>query len=146
MNVQPSYPDQGSIRVQPCRSGGGGTDSLSVVFPTTTPFPQDIHFVPDEQTQTPRHPGTVRHKRLECGHKLVFGSEPRHRNCERCWFAFFQAHGEMTRTATEVFKEHGLGGLTQITNKTFAVNFVKFMATLAHWQKIAGGSEVKEAA
>ena len=51
---------------------------------------------------------TVRHRELpRCGHKLVLGTEPRHRNCEVCWFTFFQLHGELVQSLDEAYAKHG---------------------------------------
>ena len=80
--------------------------------------------------------GPIRFQRLPiCKHKFVHGSEPRHRNCESCWFAFFQIHGEITQLADEIHSKHGLPGLRQLKGPKFAKNFTKFMATLAVWKK-----------
>jgi hypothetical protein len=70
-----------------------------------------------------------------CQHKFVPGAEPRHRNCEMCWFTFFRAHGELTQSLDELFAKHGKAGLLQVRGTKFVKNFLKFMATLAEWKK-----------
>lgn len=70
-----------------------------------------------------------------CGHAFHQGREPRHRNCDYCWFAFFQVHGEVTQTADEVFQKEGREMLVQLKGKKFTEMFVRFMATLAQYQR-----------
>lgn len=73
-----------------------------------------------------------------CGHKVVVGHEPRHRNCEACWFAYFQIHGQITKIADEIFQKHGAveGGkiITDLKGKKFFENFTRFMSTVAKWK------------
>lgn len=94
--------------------------------------------------------GTLHHQTVPmCGHKFVPGQEPKHRNCEPCWFTFFNAHGELTQACDTVFKDFGPDGLTKIRGPKFAKNFIKFMSTLASWKKaseVAQHAEVNEQA
>jgi hypothetical protein len=69
-----------------------------------------------------------------CGHKFAPGSEPRFSNCESCWFAFFQVHGDLTKAVTELVHEHGMDSVKQVRGEKFAKNFIKFMATIAQWK------------
>ena len=79
---------------------------------------------------------TVRHGELpRCGHKLVLGTEPRHRNCEVCWFTFFQLHGELVQSLDEAYARHGKAGLLQLRGQKFVANFLRFMGTVAQWKK-----------
>lgn len=88
---------------------------------------------------------TVKHPLIPmCGHEFVKGVEPRHRNCEPCWFTFFNAHGELTQAADEVFSKFGIAGVRQLRGPKFAKNFTKFMSTLAAWKKAT--EDAKEAA
>jgi hypothetical protein len=85
---------------------------------------------------------TVKHQVVQpCGHKFVQGEEPRHRNCQSCWFAFFQVNGEITKRADEVFQEHGVNGLHQLTTPKFVKHFLVFMGALAQWKAM---NETKE--
>ena len=78
----------------------------------------------------------VRHGSVpRCGHKFVPGQEPRNRNCEVCWFTFFQVHGELVQSLDEVYAKHGKAGLLQLRGPKFVKNFLKFMATVAQWKK-----------
>lgn len=70
-----------------------------------------------------------------CGHRVTVGSVPSHHNCEACWFAYFQVHGEVTKLADEIFQQHGKKEaeaiITQIKGRKFFRNFLKFMSTVA---------------
>lgn len=86
----------------------------------------------------PSTAGKLQYQRIPmCGHKLLIGEEPRHRNCESCWFTLFQLHKELVESCDEVFKTFGEAGLAKIRGPKFAKNFVKFMSTLATWKKMA---------
>lgn len=79
----------------------------------------------------------VYHRVPVCGHKFAPGQEPRHRNCEPCWFLLFASHKELVEGCDEVFKQFGQEGLAQIRGPKFAKNYVKFMSTLASWKEVA---------
>lgn len=79
---------------------------------------------------------TLRRPRPTCGHRFAPGAEPQHRNCEACWFAFFQTHGELTQACDEVFANYGEAGLRQLRGPKFTKNYLKFMATLAHLKQM----------
>ena len=86
----------------------------------------------------PATAGMLRYQRVPmCGHKFIPGHEPRHRNCEACWFTFFQVHGELTQSCDQVFAELGEPALRQLRPGKFVKNFLKFMSTLAQWQEAA---------
>jgi hypothetical protein len=78
---------------------------------------------------------TVRHRPLPCGHKLVAGHAPRHRNCDACWFTFFQVHGDLTKAVDEAYNSQGteVGRelIKQLRGTKFLRNFLKFMSTIA---------------
>lgn len=75
---------------------------------------------------------TVRHQRVPmCGHKFVVGAQPRHRNCESCWFAFFNVHGELTQSVEELYAKHGGVPVSRLLGKALLHNFLKFMSTVA---------------
>lgn len=76
-----------------------------------------------------------------CGHRFAHSSEPRHSNCESCWFAFFQVHGELTQACDEVFKKFGEAGLRQLRGPKFTKNYLRFMSTLAQWKAAADAAE-----
>lgn len=137
-------------RVQPCATPYGvnadGTpidpEWLEKWRPSIETFPNphpEIEYVPTDDLPKKGYHRVVKpitHVVLPmCGHKFVPGGTPRFSNCESCWFAFFQVYGDLTKTATEVFHEHGLGAIVQLRGKKFAKNFTKFMATIAQWQR-----------
>lgn len=66
-----------------------------------------------------------------CGHKFVPGAQPRHRNCEACWFAFFNVHGELTQSIEELYAKHGKQPVVTLLGPKVLKNFLKFMSTVA---------------
>lgn len=74
----------------------------------------------------------LHYQKLACGHKLRGdGFEPNHRNCERCWFTFFQVNGEFTKSVVEAHQAGGDELIIKLKGKTFLHNFKKFMSTVA---------------
>jgi hypothetical protein len=75
---------------------------------------------------------TVHNPRAQgCHHKLDLKSQPKHRNCEHCWWAWFQNNGEMVKTADEVFQNGHPELIVQLQGEVFYKNFLKFMSTVA---------------
>lgn len=66
-----------------------------------------------------------------CGHKFAPQAKPRHRNCESCWFTFFQVHGEFTQSVEELYAKHGKQPVTALLGETLLHNFLKFMSSVA---------------
>lgn len=93
---------------------------------------------------------TRRYTRLPlCGHRFAPNDEPRHRNCESCWFTFFQVHGELTQEVEKAYQEHGPALITQARGPKFLKKFLVFMGTLAQWKNAteaatATNTEVKD--
>lgn len=85
--------------------------------------------------------GTLKLTRAGCGHKIVVGSEPRHRHCSLCWFAFFTIHGEVTKLADELFREDGEAALVQIKGRNFVTHFTHYMAALEQWKQLQEKNE-----
>lgn len=71
-----------------------------------------------------------------CGHRFHPLNEPQHRNCQPCWFAYFNTHGELTKAVDEFFREHDADKLTQIRGAKFTKMFLGFMGTLAQLREI----------
>jgi hypothetical protein len=87
---------------------------------------------------------TRRLKRVsECGHRFDEEREPR-TNCEWCWFAYLNMHGDMVKTAHQCFSDEGRDVLERIRGKKFTKFFIRFMATVAefvaHQKEIYGES------
>ena len=75
---------------------------------------------------------TVRHVVVpECQHKIDMINEPRHRNCETCWWAWLSAHGELVKVTDEAFQEHGPAFIDKLRGVTYRKNFTRYMSTLA---------------
>lgn len=90
---------------------------------------------------------TVRHQRVPmCGHKFVPEHEPRHRNCESCWFTFFNVYGQLTQAVEEVFQKHGKNVVVGLRGPKFFENWLKFMSTVANLKlaQEARSQEIKD--
>ena len=95
-----------------------------------------------EYKKVMRETFTVKHQRIpQCGHKFVPGHEPRHRNCEQCWFVFFQVHGELTQSVEEVFQKHGKPAIVALRGVKFLDMFLKFMSTVAQYKQAMEASK-----
>jgi len=78
---------------------------------------------------------TVRHVLLkDCDHRLDMINEPRHKHCENCWFQWFNTHGKLIESVDAAYKEHGKDFIIKLRGVTFFKMFLRFMATVAHWQ------------
>lgn len=89
---------------------------------------------------------TLKYQRIPmCGHKFRFGTEPRNRNCESCWFTFFNSHKDLVEAVDEVFTKFGASGLSQLRDPKFTRNFTRFMSTVANWKKAADAAKETQA-
>jgi hypothetical protein len=82
---------------------------------------------------------TVRHPLLkDCGHRLDMINEPRHRNCENCWFQWFNSHPGLVEVADQMFRTQGKVAIEGMRGKRFVRMFVRYMATVIHFMKQEG--------
>lgn len=80
---------------------------------------------------------TVQHPKVAaCGHELDLSRQPVHKNCDTCWFAWFQNHGEIVQQCDEMFQADGGKMIIQLQGKKFLHRWRQFMATMAQWQKV----------
>jgi hypothetical protein len=96
------------------------------------------------------HYFTVRHDVLtNCGHKMDRMNQP-HNNCENCWYQFFNTHPQLVEVSDQFFRTHGKGPMIGMRGEKYFKNFVRFMATVIHFQKeelaIAAAKAAKEQA
>jgi hypothetical protein len=78
---------------------------------------------------------TVKHVLLtNCWHKLDMINFPK-RNCENCYFTWFNTHPQLVETADQFFRIHGKGPLIGMRGRKFFIAFVRYMATIIHFQK-----------
>ncbi len=79
---------------------------------------------------------TLHYQRLPvCGHKFIPETEPRHRNCTSCWFTFFSAHEEFTKSCNEVMVKVGPQALIQLRGPKLFKHFVKYMSARQMWEQ-----------
>lgn len=80
---------------------------------------------------------TVQHPRvIACLHRLDMGRQPRHRNCEHCWFAWFQNHGEVVQQLDEMHTSDNDGLIIYLQGSKFYHRWRQFMATVAQWKPV----------
>ena len=80
---------------------------------------------------------TVQYGKIpSCGHSYNPEGYPRHKNCDSCWFVFFQNHGELVQQCDEMFQADGGAMIEQVQGKKFLHRWRQFMATVAQWQKV----------
>jgi hypothetical protein len=66
---------------------------------------------------------------------LDLSRQPKHRNCESCWFAWFQNHGEIVQQLDEMHMADGDALIIQLQGEKFYHRWRQFMATVAQWQQ-----------
>src|SRR5580658_1876574 len=74
---------------------------------------------------------TVRHDVAVCGHKFDRINQPK-RNCHVCWWAFFQTHELLVKTAHEFYQQFGKERLVALRGRVFVKYFHMFMSTVQH--------------
>jgi len=77
------------------------------------------------------HYFTVRHDVAVCGHKVDRINQPK-RNCHICWWAFFQTHETLVKTAHEFYQQYGKERLIALRGRVFVKFFLMFMSTVQH--------------
>jgi hypothetical protein len=108
-------------------------DDIAESRPTATPLPEQMTLRQFRALRAKYF--TVKHKRMEpCGHRLDAINEPRN-NCEFCWFAFFQTHGELVQTVDRAAMEQGLDFIDRMRGRKFRVMFLRFMSTVAMFKQ-----------
>ena len=79
---------------------------------------------------------TVRHIPLtDCGHKMDVINEPRHRNCENCWYNWLNYHPKLVEVVDEMWREHGKAFVVRMRGEHFARMYGRFQATIAHFKR-----------
>jgi hypothetical protein len=79
---------------------------------------------------------TVRHIPLtDCGHKMDVINEPRHRNCENCWWQWLNFHPQLVQTVNEAWQEHGKAFVIRLRGRHFAKMFGRYMASVRHFME-----------
>jgi hypothetical protein len=80
-----------------------------------------------------------------CGHRLDLHVQPSHRNCEDCWFAFFNTHGELCRQLDEMhMSEGGDSAIIQLQGVKFLHRWRQFMSTIARWKFEQAAEQMKK--
>ncbi len=76
---------------------------------------------------------TIQHPRVRaCNHSLDMNQQPRHRNCQYCWFAWFNGHGEVVQQLDEMHTSGQDELIIQLQGKKFLHRWRQFMSTVAN--------------
>lgn len=79
---------------------------------------------------------TVKHILLkDCEHKMDVLNEPRHRNCDNCWFNFFNTHPALIDTVNDAWRDQGKAFIIKLRGRQFAKQFGRFMKTVTEMAK-----------
>lgn len=82
---------------------------------------------------------TVKHPTLtDCGHRLDMINEPNHRNCENCWFQFFNTHPQLVEVSDQFFRTHGKNAMIGMRGLKFVKMFCRYMATIIEFARKEG--------
>jgi len=114
-----------------------------------TEAPEEVRFIPTPKQYTRAEAGklnlknfTHKHQTVPmCGHKFIAQREPRHSNCEACWFAFFNVHGEFTQAVEDAHAKGGDDMIIALKGRKFLQRFLRFMGSVA---KLKMALEAKE--
>lgn len=88
---------------------------------------------------------TIRHHRVQpCGHLLDQINEPTFRNCEACWFCFFNSHGPLVEVTDKAFQEQGPAFLDKMRGVKYRRAFTSFMSTIARMKKESDEQQSRE--
>lgn len=77
----------------------------------------------------------------EKGENSIFITSDPRKNCDSCWFTYFNTNGQMTQIADECFREAGRDVLERSRGKRFVKYFLRFMSTIARFQREAAERE-----
>jgi hypothetical protein len=78
---------------------------------------------------------TIQHPRVRtCNHRLDLNAQPRHRNCQYCWFAWFNGHGEVVQQLDEMHTSGTDALIISLQGVKFLHRWLQFMATVARFK------------
>jgi hypothetical protein len=73
-------------------------------------------------------------KVIACKHRLDLSRQPRHRNCEHCWWAWFNNHGEIVQQLDEMHTSGQDDVIIQLQGSKFFKRWLQFMSTVANFK------------
>jgi hypothetical protein len=71
-----------------------------------------------------------------CGHSIDLARQPRHRNCESCWTAFFHNQPEMSENLAKNIQDQGVEPIVHVHGEKFLKRFVKYAILLAQVENL----------
>jgi hypothetical protein len=71
-----------------------------------------------------------------CGHRIDLARQPRHRNCESCWTAFFHNQPGMSENLAKNIHDQGVEPIVHVHGEKFLKRFVKYAILLAQVENL----------
>lgn len=97
---------------------------------------EHVEPTPGELKKLRKQYVTIQHPRVvACQHRLDLSRQPRHRNCQSCWFAWLNEHGEIVQQLDEMHTSGNDAIIIQLQGSKFFKRWLQFMATVAQWKQ-----------
>jgi hypothetical protein len=120
--------------------------------------PEAGSALPDVEAQevtpsTPQTPRKAVKARLEtrrlptvrgCGHKIDISKQPKHRNCQACWTAFFRNQPALAENIAKNFADQGPFPIMWTHGRKFLVRFMEYATLLAKVEALKQASYTEE--
>lgn len=104
--------------------------------------------VPQSPAPSTRRRAYLQHPRVPgCDHKYDPRRQPRMRNCDGCWYAFFVHNEQLVKDTDNMFRTQGGQRIVELQGIQYLRKFLSFMAYMAEIQeRVAQAAEVVEEA
>ena len=117
-------------------------EKITITPVETGPEHYELHDTTDQTPPTPAEARklrklyvTVKHPRVAgCGHRLNLHKQPRHRNCQTCWFAWLNNNGKVVQQLDEMHTKGEDAIIVALQGVKFFHRFLQFMSTIAQWK------------
>ena len=86
--------------------------------------------VDEHEEKVENHP-TVLPRAKACGHRLHPMFQPRMRNCEACWYAWFDFHKDIVSQLDELHRSGQDDLIVKLQGKKFLHRWRQYMSTIA---------------
>lgn len=100
---------------------------------------------PTDQSPAPGTRGRayLQHPRVPvCDHKYDPRRQPRMRNCDGCWYAFFVHNEQLIKDTDNMFRTQGGQRIADLQGIQYLRKFLGFMNTMAEIQERVAAAEV----
>lgn len=100
-------------------------------------FPENLKSPKPTKPKIPPSRDYIQYPRVPaCGHKYDPNRQPRMRNCDSCWFAFFVHNEQLVKDTDTMFRSpEGGGRIVELQGIKYFIKFGQFMGTMAKIQE-----------